>query len=218
LSIEATEAPLVYVVHEVRRQTGIRLHLYVPLEGAVTISVQALPIEDALWRLFGPAANLAFRYPPAARHLPGAGAAPPVDVWVLGPGLGHAGDRPAGHRAVAPGANADPDVPSEAPPEARLAALEVFAAQGERETVQQALDDPDQTVQRKAFELLMAQDGPGTRALLARRSQSADPGTRMRALFLLYDTGLADPAVPLEHVLAGEHRVLLPAPAPGTLR
>jgi hypothetical protein len=199
------------VVHEVQRQTGIRLHLYVPLAGVVTVSVHDLPVEDALWRLFGPAANLAFRHPPAARS-PGAGAVPPVEVWVLGTGVGHAGDRPADHRASAVGASADTEAPSEATPEARLAALAAFAAQGEREAVQQALDDPDHTVQRKAFELLMAQDGAGTRALLARMTQSADPGTRMRALFLLYDTGLADPAIPLERVFAGEHRGLLPEP------
>ena len=200
LSIEATEALWVHVVDEVRRTTGLHLHLYVPLEGAVTVSVKSLPVEQALRRLFGPEANLAFRYPPAERR-PTTAPASPSDVWVLGSGRGTAWDTPADTGELAAGASTDPDAAGAAAPEEGLAALDAFAAQGNIEGLQQALGDSDQSVQRKALELLSARDGPGTIALLAGRAQSADPATRTQALFLLYDTGLADPAVPMEKVL-----------------
>ena len=208
LSIEATEALWVHVVDEVRRTTGLHLHLYVPLEGAVTVSVQALPVEQALRRLFGPEANLAFRYPPAERR-PATAPASPSDVWVLGKGLGPAVDTPADQGEVAAGASADPDVAGAAAPEERLAALDAFAEQGNMEVLQQALADPDQSVQRKALEILSARDGPGTIALLAGMAQSTDRATRTQALFLLYDTGMADPAVPLEQVLFEGQRFIL---------
>jgi hypothetical protein len=200
LSIEATEALWVHVVNEVRRTTGIHLHLYVPLEGAVTVSVKDLPVEQALRRLFGPEANLAFRYPSAARR-PATTPASPSDVWVLSRGLGIALDTPADQGELVAGANADPDASGAAAPEERLAALDAFAEQGNLEPLQQALADLDQSVQRKALELLSARDGPGTIALLAGMAQSTDPTTRTQALFLLYDTGMADPAVPMEQVL-----------------
>ena len=143
---------------------------------------------------------MAFRYPPAERRRATAPAAP-SDVWVLGRGLGTAWDTPADQGESAAGASAAPDAAGAATPEERLAALDAFAEQGNMEALQQALADPDPSVQRKALEILSGRDGPGTIALLAGMAQSADPATRTQALFLLYDTGLADPAVPMEKVL-----------------
>jgi hypothetical protein len=208
LSIEATEARWLHVVDAVRHQTGIRLHLYIPLEGVVTVSVHDLPVEHALTQLFGAEVNLAFRYPPATRRRATAPAAP-SDVWVLGRGLGTAWATPADPGTEAAGARAAPAALGAATPEEQLAALDAFAEQGDREALQQALTDPDPSVQRKALELLSARDGPGTLALLADLAQSADPAAQMQALFLLYDTGLADPAVPIESVLFEGQWVIL---------
>ena len=124
---------------------------------------------------------------------------------MFGRGLGNASALPAAPGEPAASASAAPEAPPEAAPEHQLTALETFAEQGDVAALQQGVSDPDPTVQRKAFELLLARDGPGTIAFLTHLAQSEDPATRMPALFLLYDTAVADPAVPLERPL-GDHR------------
>lgn len=80
LSIEARQSPWTEVLNAVQEKTGIRFNCSLPLAGLVTVSFMALPVKQALERLFGPEANFMFRYP-EGRLGP---LAVPQEVWVLG--------------------------------------------------------------------------------------------------------------------------------------
>ncbi|MGH8612475.1 MAG: HEAT repeat domain-containing protein [Gammaproteobacteria bacterium] len=80
LSIEARQSPLTEVLNAVREKTGIRFNCSLPLARSVTVSFMALPVKQALERLFGSEANFMFRYP-EGRLGP---LAVPQEVWVLG--------------------------------------------------------------------------------------------------------------------------------------
>jgi hypothetical protein len=80
LSIKARQSPWTEVLNAVREKTGIRFNYSLPLAASVTASFTALPVKQALERLFGPEASFMFRYPEGRlRSL-----AVPQEVWVLG--------------------------------------------------------------------------------------------------------------------------------------
>lgn len=82
LSIEARQSPWTEVLNAVREKTGIRFNCSLPLAGSVTVSFTALPVKQALERLFGPEAHFVLRYPNSPdRAVP---SAVPKEVWVLG--------------------------------------------------------------------------------------------------------------------------------------
>jgi hypothetical protein len=82
LSIEARQRPWLEVLNAVREKTGIRINRSLPLVGSVTVSFTALPVKQALERLFGPEAHFVLRYPNSPdRAVP---SAVPKEVWVLG--------------------------------------------------------------------------------------------------------------------------------------
>jgi HEAT repeats len=80
LSIEARQSPWTEVLNAVREKTGIRLNCSFPLAGSVTVSFMALPVRQALERLFGPEASFMFRYPEGTLGP----LAVPQEVWALG--------------------------------------------------------------------------------------------------------------------------------------
>jgi HEAT repeats len=80
LSIEARQSPWTEVLKAVREETGMRVHSSLPPAGLVTVSCTALPVKQALERLFGLEANFMFRYP-KRKTWP---LAVPQEVWVLG--------------------------------------------------------------------------------------------------------------------------------------
>lgn len=84
LSVEARHIPWPKLLAELRRQTGTILHIKIPLEGTVTLSMIGFPLERALERLFGPEANFMFLY----RERPQTKVSSSVlsEVWVFGKG------------------------------------------------------------------------------------------------------------------------------------
>lgn len=82
LSLHARKKPWAEVLGELTKKTGVHFHSALPLEGSVTVSIVAVPIEKALEHLFGPEADFMLRYPQGADA--SASSAVPNDVWVLG--------------------------------------------------------------------------------------------------------------------------------------
>jgi HEAT repeats len=85
LSIDAKQAPWQELLKQIEDKTHISLHCAIPLTGSVTVSFPALPVKEALERLFGPGADFVFRYPKEASQP----FATPKEVWVLGSFVGH---------------------------------------------------------------------------------------------------------------------------------
>jgi HEAT repeats len=84
LSVEARHISWSKLLAELSRQTGTILHINVPLEGTVTLSIMGFPLERALERLFGLEASFMFVY----RERPKTKISSSLlsEVWVFGKG------------------------------------------------------------------------------------------------------------------------------------
>ncbi|MBI3303044.1 MAG: HEAT repeat domain-containing protein [Deltaproteobacteria bacterium] len=206
LSVEAKEASWTTVLDALRQQTGIQLHLSIPLEGTVTVSCRDLPAEQALRCLFGREANFLFFY--HASDSQSVSAALPSEVWVLGRGARKVAQtsqvegKPAAAEALEDlsallaeakkefGRNPqaardaalhDPEV------EKRLLAITHLGQQGDREALNvlsQIVGDPDPHIRQSAVEALGPRVGtdPQVRQALTRLMETAeDPEVRQLA-------------------------------------
>lgn len=203
LNVRVYDAPWDRVLKEVQRKTGIVIDVKGVLAGTLTLEARAIPVEEALRRLFINA-DVVFFY---AGSMPdGRAAERLVRAWVFPkegsvvaplPATGAlSGPAAPGTAAAAKPPSADEDDAAE-----RVAALDASARQGDTQALRTALVSPDYSVQTRALELLLERDGPGTVALLAALAEKGDLATRAQVLTLLYTTGLADPSVPMESVL-----------------
>lgn len=137
LSLKARQTPWNQVLTVLEQKSGIRFHPAFALTGSVSASVPALPVMQALERLFGSKAGFICRYPVGATD----GLAVPLEVWVLGQ------VREAG--AESPKALDDED------PSVRGAALQALVSRGGPEPIEQlwhALQDPDPGVRILAIQ------------------------------------------------------------------
>lgn len=82
LSIAAQRAPWRRVLERIAEKTGIRFRSAAPLAGSVSVSIEPLPVRQALERLLGPGAGFICRYERATDS--GAIDALPAEVWILG--------------------------------------------------------------------------------------------------------------------------------------
>ncbi|MBA2590909.1 MAG: HEAT repeat domain-containing protein [Pseudomonadota bacterium] len=82
LSLEATQRPYAEVLGAIQKETGIRFHYTIPMAEAVTVSLQDVPVQEALKRLVGREAQLMFRFPEGPSTAGRAGV--PEEVWILG--------------------------------------------------------------------------------------------------------------------------------------
>lgn len=157
LSIESKQIPWTKVLRAISKKTGLRFHYSIPLESSVTVSFKALPMRQALERLFGPEAHFILRYP--------IGSGPPVEqglvpleVWVLGKVAGDiSGGAPERKSAelvteIKSSPMANPDTEQEMPedvPESIPTPEEIQAAQEEIDTLiaMTKHDDPAQRLQ-----------------------------------------------------------------------
>jgi hypothetical protein len=172
LSLEARQRPWTEVLNEIREKTGMRLHCSIPLEGSVTVSFTALPVKQALERLFGSGADFMFRYPEGGlRPL-----AVPQEVWVIGTvrnGGSEIVQAKGGGDRAALGAEAGPPAVGPDP-----------AIQGSNSTGKPAV----------------AEDAPGGLDLndvqviddLLKRVRDEDPATRVQAILDLSESGKGD--------------------------
>ena len=87
LSVEAEEEAWEKFLQELRRKSGIVIHLKnMSLEGTVTASFKDLPLERAVQQLFGRDVNFMFVY--RNRQPPRLTSGLPSEVWVFGRGTG----------------------------------------------------------------------------------------------------------------------------------
>ncbi|MGQ0595166.1 MAG: HEAT repeat domain-containing protein [Gammaproteobacteria bacterium] len=93
LSLAAHRAPWKRVLDRITEKTGIRFRSAAPLAGSVSLSIEPLPVRQALERLLGPGADFICRYGPAIDSR--GSQALPQEVWILG------GERFAGSEALA---------------------------------------------------------------------------------------------------------------------
>jgi hypothetical protein len=207
LSVRVQNVSWETVAKELERQTGILIRMDGHLAGTLTQDFQGLPLEQGLRRLFRQA-NLLFFY--AAAH--GASEARLTRLWLFpkegGPGEAKQIRASSTGAAIAVGKREEVEsmgetaeatsheegepVAEEDNQEERLTRLQTFAQQGDVAALQQAVFDPDQTIQMAALEVLAEQDQQDAIALLLSATKSDQPERRFQALNLLYQTGQAD--------------------------
>jgi hypothetical protein len=190
------------VLPELERQIGVRIVARGSLTATLTQSFDAIPLEEGLRRLFREV-NTIFFYAKVGPEGPATGTL--VRVWLLPkdagaadgrlphpPSSGAAAKEPSGFAAIIAEAPSIVEAPTledepvaEETQETRLAALHAAAWQGQTAALQQALLDPDQTIQATAVELLAERDPQRTVALLVETSKSGPPEQRVQALQFL---------------------------------
>lgn len=212
LSIHARQAAWAQVLHEITKQSGIRFHFTIPLEGSVTASFTDLPLKEALKRLFGPEANFIFRYPQKADQASPRGV--PSEVWILGEVSAASVDASrstAEHKSSASGSDAaasslPPSVETEnsqaeqenidallettraEDPRLRMHALSALAASGKadetivRSALDAALADEDAGVRAQAVQALANRGGSAAIGLLRQALRDSDPSVRLMAV------------------------------------
>lgn len=186
LSVEAKEASWTTVLDALRQQTGIQLHLSIPLEGTVTVSCRDLPAEQALQCLFGREANFLFFY--HASDSQSVSAALPSEVWVLGKGSGKVAQTSQGEGKPA-AAEAIED----------LSALLVEAgkefARNPQAARDAALHAANVDIRRLAIAYLSQQGKPEDLHILTEIVRDKDPHVRQSAVEALGPWLIDDPQV-----------------------
>jgi HEAT repeat protein len=170
------------------------------LAGTVSLEFEALPLQQGLRRIFRDA-NALLVHTPATPE----GGTPQIliRVWIFSQADTTTAAATAGREA--PGLLDEPTdaTPNEAKAQRelesaaedaqdeRLTALHAFHQQENIEALQQAVFDPDQTVQATALELLATQDRQVALDILVNATRSEQPTRRLQALSLLHQTDQA---------------------------
>jgi HEAT repeats len=186
LSIHARQAAWAQVLHEITKQSGIRFHYAIPLEGSVTASFTDLPLKQALQRLFGPEANFIFRYPQKADQASPRGV--PAEVWILGEVSGAGADASrstAEHKSSASGSDA---TASNLPDQDDPSSVETENSQAEQQNIDTLLETTkaeDPTLRMQALSALAASDKADetiVRSVLDAALADEDAGVRGQAV------------------------------------
>jgi len=175
LSIDVQAGAWGAVLQEVQRQTGIRLHCHISLEGTLTASFTALPVERAVRHLFGPDANFIFVYP-SPRVAP-TSLLLPSEVWIVGRGPQQIATLHGFAVRSEVRASSTPGTPHE--PGLEMASEFDRNPQAAQEM---ALDAPDPEVRLAAIAHLGQQAHPAAVSVLLEVVQDPDPHFRQSAL------------------------------------
>ena len=156
LRLEARDQPLMRVVDELRRVTGVAVHVRVRTDRTVTASLSGVTLQAGLPRLFGAEANLVFSYAAAASEMP-------TELWVW-PDRPEAVAADAGSRDSADAGGGETALPDpiallhDLDPRARVRAVAAVAATRDDSLVEAlarvARDDPERDVRAAAAEAL----------------------------------------------------------------
>jgi hypothetical protein len=168
LSLAAHRVPWKRVLDRITEKTGIRFRSATPLAGSVSVSIEPLPVRQALERLLGPGADFICRYGLAMDS----GATPtlPQEVWILG------GERFARSEALS----------KEGGHSAEESGSPRFDS---------AFDVAEGLDEAGAMDLQAGADGAAERAeidTLVELAEADDPALRIQALSALGDRGAAD--------------------------
>lgn len=197
LSIDAKQAPWQELLKQIRDKTHIPIHCAIPLKGSATVSFTALPVKEALERLFGPGADFVFRYPKGASRT----FAVPKEVWVLGSFIGH--DTQSVVQTMASKTKVVPQevdkhdnettdelverARNDENAESRIQALASLSGHGQTDetaaalALGAALSDKDPSVREYAVQALANQSGQDTTEQLRLALQDPDSGVRIKA-------------------------------------
>lgn len=212
LSLEARHTPWKQVLTLIQQKSGIRFHPASSLTGSVSASVPALPVMQALERLFGPKTGFICRYPAGTV---GRGAVP-REVWILGQVRSGKTVSPTEHKlgvlpapqnlaSLLPGSATEDDATASVNQEAdviqhltrmaqdedpwtRMQALSALAQSDKGEAaeiegaLEAALDDEDPNVRGVALQTLASRGGPEATGQLRQALQDPDPGVRILAV------------------------------------
>ena len=194
LSIHARQAAWAQLLHEITKQSGIRFHYAIPLEGSVTTSFTDLPLKQALKRLFGPEANFIFRYPQKADQASPGGV--PAEVWILGEASGarvDASRSTAEHKSSALGSDA---AASDPPDQDDPSSVETENSHAERENIDTLLETTraeDPMLRMQALSALAASDKADDETIVRSALDAAladeDAGVRGQAVQALANRG-----------------------------
>jgi hypothetical protein len=176
LSLEAVEKPWQTLLGDLRRKTGIVLHVFPQPEGSVTASFRDLPVEQALRRLFGPDVHFVFLYEAA-----GPRSAFPTEVWVLAEG------QPAPAEVTARAQGSSP--PDSAPPA--------------KEAKGKAASPAEEAHAARLNELRAVTDPAGLSSLLTALGD-ANPQVRQAAAEALGELGDESSVEALDRLLRGD--------------
>jgi hypothetical protein len=181
LRVSLHRAPWDQVLHEIERRTGVTIEVKGELSGTTTQAFDDLPLEQGLRWLFKAAHVVVF--------YEGGGQTRVSHVWLIPK---TASTPPTGAPASVVAA-----VDAAYEPDDRLTALQTFATQGDLEGLQEALFDPDQTIQALALDLLRGWGSQSIIDALLRATTSEEPATRVRALTLLQEANFGQEGVVL---------------------
>jgi HEAT repeat protein len=185
LSVSAEGAPLSRVLHEVARRIGMEICGLEGLHEPVSVHFAALPLQEGLQQLSLNSLIVWKTFPQRA--------AQPVRAIVFGKRT--PSPRGALLRRAMPseeGPKVQGESGMEEEQDERLKALHTFAQQSNEAALQQALFDPDPTIQEAAFTLLAEQDHQRAIAALVDATTSDQPEVRLQALHLLHQTDQVD--------------------------
>jgi hypothetical protein len=204
LSVSAERAPLLLVLREVARQTGIEIQGLTGLHEQISVRFARLGLREAIEKLLAQRDYAILGDPsvpggrrPARVVISGRRAVPPPAESEDTQEAAEAAEASEPPRAETGGTEPEDESIQEQDPEARLTAIGALAREGNEEALQQALRDPDPAVQATAFELLAERDSQRAVTLLTEAAKSEEPTTRLQALQLLQQSGRADEATTL---------------------
>lgn len=220
LSVRIRNAPWDDVLQAIKRQAGVMIQVQGQLAGTLSLEFESLPLQQGLRRLFRDANALHIHTP-----RPQEGSIPKIliRVWIFpqagvteaaaaaGQEAPDSLDQTADATPHAKEAQRELEPATEDDQDERLTALHAFHHQGNIEALQQAVFDPDQTIQATALELLATQDRQAASDALVHATRSEQSPRRLQALSLLHQTDQADELTvlsALEEALA-DHEVMV---------
>jgi hypothetical protein len=197
--VSAERTPLAHILQEIARQTGMEIRGLEGLQEPVSVHFSGLSLNEGLQKLqvnsfivwetlpqrgTRPVLTLVFR-----RRTPSPPESLPKKVETQP--RGEPGNEDL-QEARAEGGLTQQGQPTGEPEyddlQWRLDALATFAKQGNEEALQEAILDPDQTIQAAALELLAKRDSQKAMVTLLDATKSAQPERRLQALHLLHQT------------------------------
>lgn len=179
LDVVAQEAPLIRLMQEISRCTGVEILGLDRLESKISIQFSDLALEDGLRRLLAEVDHVFITDQRADD------AALPHQLLVLRTGKKDVDRELATTQSEGDGVSSPTD-------EKRLETLENFARAGDLQGMREALLDPDPPVQTRALELLTEADPEEAATHVIEMTQSDKPEQRMRALDLLNESEVVD--------------------------
>ncbi len=198
IRIVAEQAPLGQVLEQIAAQMAVRVHNSLLPQPRISAVCSGETVEQMVSCLFGPSGNFVLR-----RAANGGSSGQAADLWVLSASVAEASERPGqrdscsevGTSIVAAAKQPEPwgterllDLATAEDPVRREQGLSRLAAEGSgddvrvRQTLQNALSDPDASVRAQAVAGLARQGGEDVASVLQQALHDGDASVRLMAV------------------------------------